>query len=121
VIVVNLAGLLLIGLIIWWFWFYKPAGTITAAPGQMIDIRVRDGVYEPAHIEATVGKAISLRFIRSDEAACAAMVLFPELGIQKELPLNKPVVIRLVPDHPGSITFQCQMAMYRGTIQVTAD
>jgi len=115
---VNIAGLLLIGLIIWWFWLYRPAPAISVAPGQMIEIRVRDGIYEPALIEAVAGKGISLKFIREDEAACAGQVIFPELGVQKELPLGKPVVVRLVPDKPGDFSFQCQMGMYRGVLRV---
>jgi plastocyanin domain-containing protein len=117
-IAVNVAGLLLIGFIICWFWLYRPGKGVSAAPGQIIEVHVRDGVYEPARIEAKVGKGISLRFIREDEAACAGQVIFPELGIQKDLPLNRPVVIRIVPEHAGEYAFQCQMGMYRGVLQV---
>ena len=119
-LLVNLAGLLLIAFIIWWFWLYRPAAGVAAAPGQIVDVRVKDGVYEPSLIEAVAGKGISLRFIREDETACAGQVVFPEMGIQKELPLGKPVVIRLVPEHAGEFAFQCQMAMYKGTLRVRA-
>jgi len=115
---VNLAGVLLIGFIIWWFWLYRPAAGVAAAPGQIVEVRVRDGVYEPSLIEAVAGKGISIRFIREDETACAGQVVFPELAVQKELPLGKPVVIRLVPEHAGEFSFQCQMAMYKGTLRV---
>ncbi len=117
-ILVNILGLLLIGFIIWWFWLYRPSAAVTAAPGQIVEIHVRDGVYEPALIQATAGKGISLKFIREDDAACAAQVLFPELGIQKELPLGRPVVVRIVPEQPGDYGFQCQMGMYRGVLRV---
>jgi len=115
---VNLSGLLLIGFIIWWFWLYRPKRGVVADPGQVIEVRVKDGVYDPALIEATAGKGISLRFIREDETACAGQVIFPGLGIQKELPLGRPVVLRIVPDKPGDYDFQCQMGMYRGTLRV---
>lgn len=117
-IAVNLAGVLLIGLIIWWFWLYRPRAGVTVAPGQMIEVLVKEGVYEPALIEAVAGKGISLKFIRKDESACAGEVIFPELGVQKALPLDKAVVIRLVPERPGDFRFQCQMGMYRGVLQV---
>jgi len=117
-IAINIGGFLLIGFIIWWFWLYRPTSGVRAAPGQIIEIHVKDGVYEPALIEAIVGKGISLKFIREDEAACAGQVIFPELGVQKELSLGKPVVIRLVPDKPGDFVFQCQMGMYRGVLRV---
>jgi len=115
---VNIAGLALVGFIIWWFWMYRPAAGVAVAPGQIIEVRVKDGVYDPSLIEATAGKGISLRFIREDETACASLVVFPELGIQKELPLGKAVVLRIVPEQAGTYTFQCQMGMYRGVLQV---
>jgi len=115
---VNIAGLALIGFIIWWFWLYRPSNAVLAAPGQIVEVSVRDGVYDPSLIDATVGKGISLKFIREDETACASQVLFPELGIQKELPLGKPVVIRIVPEQAGEYGFQCQMGMYRGILRV---
>ncbi len=117
-IAVNIAGLLLIGFIIWWFWLYRASNAVAVAPGQIIEVRVRDGVYDPALIEAKAGKGISLKFIREDETACASQVLFPELGIQKELPLGRPVVIRIVPEQAGEYAYQCQMGMYRGVLRV---
>lgn len=117
-IIVNLAGLALIGFIVWWFWLYRPAGAVAAAPGKVIDVHVKDGVYDPAVIKAQAGKGISLRFIREDESACAAQVIFPELGVQKDLPLGRPVVLRIVAGKPGDYAFQCQMGMYRGTLLV---
>jgi len=117
-LLVNIAGLLLIGFIIWWFWLYRPAKGIAVAPGQIIEIHVKDGIYEPALIEAVVGKGISLKFVREDESACAGQVIFPELNVQKELPLGKPVVIRLVPKAAGNFSFHCQMGMYRGVLRV---
>jgi len=115
---VNIAGLALIGFIIWWFWLYRPSKGVAAAPGQIIEVHVRDGVYEPSLIDATAGKGISLKFTREDETACAAQLIFPELGIQKELPLGKAVVIRVVPESAGEYGFQCQMGMYRGVLRV---
>lgn len=115
---VNLAGVALIGLIVWWFWLYRPGKGVVVAPGQMIEVRVRGGVYEPSLIDSVAGKGISLKFIREDETACAGQVIFPELGIQKELPLGKTVVVRLVPEQAGEYAFQCQMGMYRGMLRV---
>jgi len=117
-ILLNLAGFALIGFIIWWFWMYRPIAGVAAIPGQIIEVRVKDGVYDPALIEAVAGKGISLKFIREDETTCASQVIFPELGIQKELPLGKPVVIRIVPEHAGEYAYQCQMGMYRGVLRV---
>ncbi len=42
-LMINLGGLLLIALIIWWFWLYKPKGTVinkTATDKAVIDENV---------------------------------------------------------------------------------
>jgi plastocyanin domain-containing protein len=30
-ILINIAGLVLIGLIVWWFWLYKPVASVASA------------------------------------------------------------------------------------------
>ncbi len=64
-VIVNLGGLLLIGLIIGWFWWYRPKA-LRAMGIQAIEITVANGVYTPARIEVPTGKPVTLRFIRKD-------------------------------------------------------
>ena len=35
-LIVNLLGLVLIGVIIWWFWFYKPRKAVDSRKKQVI-------------------------------------------------------------------------------------
>lgn len=111
---INLSGLLLIVLIIWWFWLYTPAReTITDG---VTTITVANGVYQPAHIKLPEGQLVTLRFLRQDASPCAATVLFSELDISEELPLNKTKDITLPALRAGHYTFSCQMQMYRGEL-----
>jgi plastocyanin domain-containing protein len=48
-ILVNLAGLVLIGLIVWWFWLSKPKAK--PATGDTLDIVVNAGRCTPGRIE----------------------------------------------------------------------
>ena len=50
---INLVGLVLIGLIIWWFWLYRPAAAAvqSAEGGEELTIRVESGVYLPSRIQ----------------------------------------------------------------------
>jgi plastocyanin domain-containing protein len=115
---VNLAGLVLIGLIIWWFWLSEPkAQTVTSG---VIDVLVDGGVYSPARIEVTAGQPVRLRFLRKDASPCAEKVLFDDLGIAADLPLGRPVEITMTPKVAGEYAFTCQMQMYRGTLVVKA-
>ncbi len=116
-IIVNVIGVALIGLIIWWFWLSKPA-LYSAKTAGVIDILVKDGVYQPAYIQVERNQPITLRFTRIDAIPCAEIVIFNTLNISQQLPLNQPVDIKLKLEKPGEYEFTCQMGMYRGKLMV---
>jgi plastocyanin domain-containing protein len=113
-ILVNLAGLVLIGLIVWWFWLSKPKSQRVAS--GVIEVIVDGGVYTPARIEVVAGQPVTLRFLRKDPSPCAEKVLFDDLGIAADLPIGQPVELVITPKAPGEYAFTCQMQMYRGTL-----
>jgi plastocyanin domain-containing protein len=115
-LIVNIAGLLLIALIVWWFWLYKPAEVI--ADENDLVVIVENGVYQPAHIKLTADKPVTLTFLRKDESPCSETLLIPELKINETLPLNKNKIIQLPAMASGNYDFQCQMQMYRGQLIV---
>lgn len=113
-LLVNLLGVLLIGLIVWWFWLSRPrAAHAGAAP---VTVVVADGVYTPSRIEARAGEPLVLRFVRRDASPCAAKVIFERLQIAAELPVGRPYELRLTPPAPGEYVFTCEMQMYRGSV-----
>ena len=113
-VLVNIAGLVVAGLIVWWFWLSKPKPQ-RAASG-VIDIVVDAGVYTPARIEVAVGQPVTLRFLRKDPNPCAEKVLFDELGVSADLPVGQPVELGITLPQTGEYAFTCQMQMYRGTL-----
>ena len=115
-IIVNSLGLLLIALIIWWFWLYKPKDVNKLASDAVIV--VIDGVYQPARIKLPANKPASISFLRQDESPCAAMVEFPDFNISEELPLGKNKPINLPAMAEGEYPFYCQMQMYKGILIV---
>lgn len=114
-IMVTLGGLLVIALIVWWFWLSTPKAMLVAI-NQAIEIRVEGGAYQPAVIEIPAGKPFTLRFVRIDATPCAEKVVFGDLTISADLPLNKPHEIALPALQPGIHEFTCQMGMYRGKL-----
>lgn len=112
---INLAGVVVIGLIVWWFWRSRPKTQRVTGAAPM-DILVENGVYTPARIEVPVGEPVVLRFLRKDPSPCAEKVLFDALGVSADLPLGKSVTVTVTPDKPGEYEFTCQMRMYRGTL-----
>jgi plastocyanin domain-containing protein len=115
-IAINAVGILLIMMIIWWFWFSRP--TVKSAGPEPIEIIVADGVYTPSHITLSAGQPATLRFMRKDPSPCAEKVIFDELGISYDLPINESIDITITPEKPGEYSFTCQMQMYRGMLMV---
>ncbi|MDX1692864.1 MAG: cupredoxin domain-containing protein [Ketobacteraceae bacterium] len=115
-LIVNIAGLALIGLIVWWFWLYKPSDTDLS--GDVLRIEVDKGTYDPSHIRLKAGEPSRLVFFRKDPNPCSETVIFPDLQISKELPAGKETAIELPPLDPGKYAFHCQMQMYKGQLKV---
>lgn len=113
---INLVGIALIVLIVWWFWLYRPKAVTVSGEQQLI--MVENGVYAPAHIRLAAGQESRLTFLRKDASPCAESVLIPDLELSAELPLGKSVSLALPAMNPGVYPFHCQMQMYRGEITV---
>ena len=118
--IVTIGGLLLIGLIAWFFWGPKKGGslaTVSASGFQETAIRVKNG-YNPSRVIVQSGKPVRFEFTREENAACSEMVVFPDFQKSATLPVGKKVMIDLPPMNEGNYEFTCQMGMYRGTIIV---
>lgn len=115
--IVNIVGLLLMALIIYWFWLSQPRAKKAK---KHIKITVANGVYDPSVIEVPAEQALTLEFFRDDKAPCAQSVRFDDLNIQAELPWQKSYALTLPPLKAGTYTFTCQMGMYRGKLVVKA-
>lgn len=114
--IINILGISLIGLIVWWFWLYKPKETAASTAGHVVT--VENGVYAPSRLKVAAGKAATITFLRKDGSPCAATVQFPALSISEELPLGRAKAITLPSLTAGEYAFHCQMQMYRGTLLV---
>ena len=114
-VIVTVAGLVLIGLIVWWFWLSTPKAAHAEANAP-VEIRVKDGTYQPALVEIPAGQPITLDFTREDATPCAEKVVFADLDITADLPLERTQSISLPALQAGTYEFTCQMGMYRGRL-----
>ncbi|MFD1217570.1 MULTISPECIES: cupredoxin domain-containing protein [Microbulbifer] len=116
-LLINIAGLVLIVAIVWWFWL---AGRRSKGEhySDSLEILVRDGVYEPDRIEVPAGQAITLHFRREDPSPCAEYVVFADLDISQQLTVDAVTDLRLPALEKGEYPFTCQMQMYRGVLVV---
>lgn len=113
-LIVNIVGLLLISLIIWWFWLYELQ--ISEASDENMVITVENGIYSPARVKVSADAPMTLSFMRKDPSPCAETLVIPDLQISETLPLNKLKLIKLPAMAVGEYPFHCQMQMYRGII-----
>jgi plastocyanin domain-containing protein len=99
----------------------KPGTAAAAEPaleGRRVDITVGPEGYSPASVDAKVGESLVLRFTRKTKSGCLEQVVFPDLKITKDLPLDKTVEIAVKADKAGKIKWQCGMAMVFGSVNV---
>ncbi|MCH8899507.1 MAG: cupredoxin domain-containing protein [Acidobacteria bacterium] len=120
VILVNLVGFGLIGLIVWYFWLSKPEGATAAVLGGGVQeaFVVVKGGYSPDTIRLEAGRPTRLVFNRQEADPCSEKVVFDDFGISADLPEGNNVTVEFTPTEPGEYEFACQMGMLRGKLVV---
>lgn len=117
-IIVTVAGLALIGWIVWYFWLWK-GETVKAETkeqgAQEVEVTVKGG-YQPASILVKAGQPVRLNFTRREASTCGEEVVLPSFGKRAHLPQDQTVSVEVVPDKPGEYEFTCGMNMYRGKL-----
>lgn len=83
-----------------------------------LSVSITENGFEPATLTLPSGVARRVTFVRKTDNTCAKEVVFPTLGIRRELPLNKPVTIELPASASGSLNYACGMDMLKGKVIV---
>jgi plastocyanin domain-containing protein len=98
----------------------KPEPVIPPAPAgvQQAKVRVDNKGFSPSEVKLEKGKPAQLFFVRMSDDTCAKEVVFPELKIEKDLPLNTPVRVDIPTTEARTLTFQCGMAMYKSSVLI---
>ncbi|HJU47964.1 MAG TPA: cupredoxin domain-containing protein [Gaiellaceae bacterium] len=91
----------------------------STAPAGAIKVTVSGAGFEPEQIKVKPGESVKLAFYRADEKNCASEVVFPSLGIKKQLPVGKTTVVEVVAKDSGELDFGCGMGMLKGALVVT--
>jgi plastocyanin domain-containing protein len=103
----------------------EPSPTAAAAasgeqsPGMHVVVGAHG--FEPVSLavpKGAPGSTVPVTFVRMTDETCAKEVVFPDVGIKKELPLKTPVTVDVPADTARTLTFQCGMAMYKGALVV---
>lgn len=92
-----------------------------APAARQIAITISEHGFEPDRIEAATGEEVELVFTRRVAHTCVTRVVLSldaDRRIERELPRDQPVVVRLTFDRPGELGFSCPMGMYAGVIEI---
>jgi plastocyanin domain-containing protein len=85
---------------------------------QQTKIKVDAKGFSPSEVKLEKGKPASLVFVRTSNDTCATQVVFPELKMEKDLPLNTPVRVDVPTTEARTLTFQCGMGMYKSAVLI---
>jgi len=91
-------------------------GKEEAAPPGAVRVRITAHGYEPARVEVPAGRPVVLAITRTTEGNCGGRIVFPGLGIEREIAPGGTVVVRLPAQPRGEVRFGCGMGMYRGSV-----
>ena len=85
---------------------------------RSITVQVGAAGYAPSEVAAAAGEEVRLVFRRTSEEGCGQQLVFPSLGIRRDLPLDEPVTVDITMPSTGIVAFTCGMGMYRGSVVV---
>jgi plastocyanin domain-containing protein len=97
------------------------AGCSKPSPAPMADVTANEHGFTPPSLKIPSGgpgSHGSVSFVRTTDQTCATKVVFPDLKLQKDLPLNQVVKVDLPTDTAKTLSFQCGMGMYKGAVVV---
>ncbi|AIE83792.1 efflux RND transporter periplasmic adaptor subunit [Fimbriimonas ginsengisoli] len=85
---------------------------------KTLEISITESGFDPASLTLTGPTPHRVTFVRKTDNTCAKQVVFPSLGITRDLPLNVPVTIDLPATAKGELNYACGMNMLKGKVIV---
>jgi hypothetical protein len=87
-------------------------------PPDAIRVKISASGFEPWRIETPAGKPFTLALTRDSQPNCGRQVVFPSLGLTRDLPLGGTVLVEIPAAEAGELHFACGMGMFQGMIVV---
>jgi plastocyanin domain-containing protein len=94
------------------------ATQVTVGNNGSYAITANEKGFTPSSVALKKGEKAELVFTRTTDATCATEVVFPEINLRKELPLNKAVAVAVPTDTARTLTFQCGMGMFKSAVVI---
>ena len=90
----------------------------SSANEQRYQVTVDGGGFHPSSLTIPAGKPVSLVVTRISDSTCAKEIVIPALSETRDLPLDRPVQIRIPAQQKGTLAFACGMDMYHGRLVI---
>jgi plastocyanin domain-containing protein len=94
------------------------ASTLGEVKGKVVAITAAEEGFKPSEVKVAKGEVTTLVFTRTSKDTCADKVVFPDLKIEKDLPLQQPVAVVVPVGEAKTYGFQCGMGMYKSKVVV---
>lgn len=85
---------------------------------QTAKVLITEHGFSRTSITLRRGVPTRITFLRQTDSTCATSIVISGYGINRELPLNTPVVVSFTPKQSGEVGFVCGMNMHRGKLIV---
>lgn len=94
----------------------RPMRPVVPVSGNTVEILVTMHGFEPARVEVTHGRPVTMVVTRTTAMTCVTELRMPSHGIHMDLPLNEPRQVTFSCDSAGVMAYTCGMGMVRGEI-----
>jgi plastocyanin domain-containing protein len=95
-----------------------PPVKVVEVKGRRVDVTASAAGFAPKEVTVKQGEPTTLVFTRTTDETCATEVVFPDLKLEKKLPLNEQVAVEVPVDTARTLAFQCGMGMYKSKLVV---
>jgi plastocyanin domain-containing protein len=95
-----------------------PPAPVAATGAQEVHLTVTDAGFEPAEVTIAKDRPIVLTVTRKTDQTCAREIVFKDLDLKRDLPLNQEVRIELPARPAGTLNYACGMDMIKGSLVV---
>lgn len=91
---------------------------VARAAGNQVELTIADDGVSPSTVQAKAGQPLKLVITRKTDSTCINQVVSKDFGIDKPLPLNKPVAVEFTPSKAGTYRLVCGMGMTIANVKV---
>jgi Cu+-exporting ATPase len=117
-LLVTAGGVLLIGVLAWFFFGPKEARRAEVRGEiQEVEVTVKGG-YSPSVIRVRQNVPLRITFDRQEGGECTSEVVFSDFRMRRSLPAFARTTVELLPDRSGEFGFACGMNMVHGRLIV---